>query len=63
MRIGHSAWADIPPKYNRKDTIGFNRRLYPARNRIERFFNKIKHYTHIATRYDKTAKSPEIVIT
>lgn len=32
-------------------------RLYRARNRVERFFNKIKHYMRIATRYDKTAES------
>jgi transposase len=24
---------------------------------VERFFNKIKHYRRIATRYDKTAES------
>ena len=29
--------------------------LARARNRIERFFNKIKHCRRIATRYDKLA--------
>ena len=31
------------------------------RNLVERFFNKIKHYRAVATRYDKTPKtsSPE----
>jgi transposase len=29
--------------------------LYRARNRVERFFNKIKHCRRIATRYDKLA--------
>ena len=29
--------------------------LYRARNRIERFFNRIKHCRRIATRYDKLA--------
>ena len=50
-------WANIPPKSNRKDPICFSKHLYRARNRVERFFNKIKHYRRIATRYDKTAES------
>jgi len=49
------AWANIPPKSNRKDPICFSRYLYKARNLVERFFNKIKHYRRVATRYDKTA--------
>jgi hypothetical protein len=35
------AWANIPPKRNRKDPICFSAYLYRARNLIERFFNKI----------------------
>ena len=30
--------------------------LYSERNLIERFFNKLKHFRAIATRYDKLAK-------
>ena len=44
------AWANIPPKRNRKEPICFSPHLYRARNRIERFFNKIKHCRRIATR-------------
>ena len=51
------AWANIPPKTNRKDPICFSAYLYKARNLIERFFNKIKHYRRIATRYDKLAEN------
>lgn len=51
------AWANIPPKSNRKDPICFSKHLYKARNLVERFFNKIKHYRRIATRYDKTAEN------
>jgi transposase len=29
--------------------------LYRARNRIERFFNQIKHFRRLATRYEKHA--------
>ena len=47
------AWANIPPKANRKDPICFSKYLYRQRNLVERFFNKIKHYRRIATRYDK----------
>ena len=47
------AWANIPPKRNRKDPICFSPYLYRARNLIERFFNKIKQCRRVATRYDK----------
>jgi transposase len=36
------AWANIPPKQNRKEPICFSPYLYRARNLVERFFNKIK---------------------
>src|SRR5882672_10223443 len=49
------AWANIPPKQNRKDPICFCPYLYRARNLIERFFNKIKQCRRVATRYDKLA--------
>lgn len=51
------AWANIPPKANRKDPICFSPFLYKARNQIERFFNKIKQFRRIATRYDKLAEN------
>jgi transposase len=51
------AWANIPPKANRKDPICFSKHLYKARNLIERFFNKIKYFRRIATRYDKLAEN------
>ena len=49
------AFANIPPKRNRKDPVCFSPFLYKARNRIERFFNKMKHFRRVATRYDKLA--------
>ncbi len=55
MIRGQGAWANIPPKSNRKEPIHFSSDLYKARNLIERFFNKIKHFRRIATRYDKLA--------
>ncbi len=49
------AWANIPPKRNRNDPTCFSPYLCRARNLIERFFNKIKQYRRVATRYDKLA--------
>jgi transposase len=49
------AWANIPPKRNRKDRICFSPFLYRARNLIERFFNRVKQCRRVATRYDKLA--------
>jgi transposase len=51
------AWANIPPKSNRKDPICFSKHLYKTRNLVERFFNKIKQFRRIATRFDKTAEN------
>jgi transposase len=34
------AWANIPPKRNRKDPICFSPYLYRDRNLVERFFKK-----------------------
>ena len=53
--IQQGAWANIPPKANRKDPICFSPHLYRARNLVERFFSKIKQCERIATRYDKLA--------
>ena len=45
----------IPSKSNRKVQIPHDAIAYKLRNRIERFFNKLKHFRHIATRYDRRA--------
>ena len=47
----------IPPKFNRKVKRGCDFALYAQRNLIERFFNIIKRFRGIATRYDKTARN------
>ncbi|AYM84835.1 transposase [Agrobacterium tumefaciens str. Kerr 14] len=43
----------IPPKRNRKIQRAYDTELYKERNRIERFFNKLKQFRRVATRYDK----------
>jgi putative transposase len=43
----------IPPKRNRKLQRVYDVSLYKERNLIERFFNKLKQFRRVATRYDK----------
>ena len=45
----------IPPKSNRKVTRDCDFALYAERNLIERFFQFIKQFRGIATRYEKLA--------
>ena len=47
----------IPPKSNRKVQRNCDFALYAERNLVERFFNTIKHFRGIATRYEKTARN------
>lgn len=47
----------IPPKANRKTPRNCDFALYCERNLVERFFNKLKHFRAIATRYDKLARN------
>ena len=47
----------IPPKANRKTPPPCDFALHCKRNLIERFFNKLKHFRAIATRYDKLARN------
>jgi transposase len=53
--VKKGAGANIPPKSKRNDPICFSPYLYCARNRVERFFNRIKQCRRVATRYDKLA--------
>jgi len=47
----------IPSKSNRKIPRPCDFVLYCERNLVERFFNLLKHFRAIATRYDKLAKT------
>jgi len=47
------AWANIRAMPNRVKTFPFSKWVYRQRNAVERFFNKLKHFRAIATRYDK----------
>lgn len=48
------AWANIPPRVIRKDAFAFSPWVYRQRNLIERFFNRIKQFRGLATRYDRS---------
>ena len=47
----------IPPKENRTVQRDCDYALYRERNLVERYFNKIKHYRAVATRYAKRARN------
>jgi transposase len=49
------AVANIPNMIRRKKRFRWTKALYRERNQVERFFNKIKQFRRIATRYDKLA--------
>lgn len=51
------AFANIPPKANRRSKPYFSTWLYRERNLIERFFSKLKHFRPVATWYDKLAEN------
>jgi transposase len=51
------AWANIKPMPNRRNIPAFSPFLYRYRNLVERFFNKLKHFRAIATRYDKNPEN------
>ena len=51
--IGSGGQIVIPPKRNRIIQHAYDKELYKERNLIERFFNKLKQFRRVATRYDK----------
>lgn len=51
------AEAIIPSKKNRLNPRGLDRHLYKARNLVERFFQKLKQFRRIATRYERLARN------
>lgn len=47
--------AVIPPRKNRKKPRDYDEELYKERNRIERFFAKLKNFRRTFSRFDKKA--------
>jgi transposase len=52
---GIGATAVIPSNPTRKHPFSYDTAIYRMRNRIERCFNKLKHFRRFATRYDRRA--------
>ena len=50
---GMGVFDNIKPMPNRVTVPAFSQNLYRERNLVERFFNKLKHFRAVATRYDK----------
>ncbi len=51
------ATAVIPPKVSRRLQRTYDKYLYRARADIERFFQRLKQFRRLATRYDKLAQN------
>lgn len=51
------AQAVIPPRSNRLTQRAYDRHLYKDRNLVERFFNRLKQFRRIATRYEKLSQN------
>lgn len=51
------AKACIKPHRKRKIKKRYDKERYKHRNQVERFFNRIKQYRRVATRYEKTLEN------
>lgn len=51
------ALACIPPRKNKTYPQTYNKTLCKNRNQIERFFQRLKNFRRVATRYDKLPSS------
>jgi len=49
--------AVIPSRENSTEQRAYDRERYKDRNLVERFWNKVKRYRRVATRYEKTARN------
>lgn len=49
--------AVIPPRESRKTKRHFDTHVYKERHLVEFFFNRLKQYRRVATRYEKTARN------
>ena len=55
--VSGGATYTIPPKSNTLNPWECDFHVYKERHLVECFFNKIKHFRRLATRYDKLATS------
>lgn len=52
----------IPSKINRTVPRDFDRNLYKERHWVERFFQKLKHFRRLATRYERLARNYQAML-
>ena len=55
--IVHDIVPVIPSKRNRREPLDYDQELYKLREKVERFFNNLKQFRRIATRYEKLSKT------
>lgn len=55
--IASNASPVIPARKNRIVPRYYDKELYKERNLVERFFQKLKHFRRIATRYERLARN------
>jgi transposase len=53
--LAQGCLASIPPRSGRRSPAWFHRGLYQQRHKIENFFQRIKIYKRVSTRYEKLA--------
>ena len=53
----HGASYDIPPQSNVKEPWEYDKHTYKERHLVECFFQKLKWFRRVATRYDKSDAS------
>ncbi len=49
--------AVIPPRSNRTKAMAYDPEKYKLREQVERFFNKLKQFRRMATRYEKLSRT------
>ena len=47
----------IPPREGRKARRHYDKHIYKERHLVEFFFNRLKQYRRVATRYEKTTRN------
>ena len=55
--IKHDIVPVIPPKSNRLVPLDYDKNLYKCREKVERFFNNLKPFRRIATRYEQLSQT------
>jgi len=55
--VAHDIVPVIPPKSKRIAAIDYDKNLYKLREKVERFFNNLKQFRRIATRYEQLSQT------